>query len=84
MQVACSLALSTHHSALAKAEEARKCCEELKGAKEQLRGAHVVTSTAHDGAKTAKEEAFMFEADYVAEAERGRDEVSEFAKRSRE
>lgn len=70
LQVGSSAALLTWHSALAKAEEARKICEELEDAEERFGVALVAASKARDNAKEAKEEATKFEADYIVKAGR--------------
>lgn len=75
LHVACSAAFLRYHSALTKAEEARKCHEELEDAKELLGVAQIAANKAHDDAKTAKEEASIFQAHHVDDVGRRRDEA---------
>lgn len=77
LQAPSNVALSVQHNNLGNAGEERKCCEELEDAKERSGVAYVADSKSRDEAKTATQEVFMFEADYVAQAGRTRDEVSE-------
>lgn len=72
------------HSALVKAEEARKYREELESVEKQLEVAQIPAKKARDIAMVTKAEGLKIEANYVAEVERGRDEVDELTKQLRE
>lgn len=76
--------MSAKHSALAKTEEARRCCEGLEVAEERLEVAKIAANKARNDAKTAKEEASKFDADYIAEMGTRQEEVGGSAKHLRQ
>lgn len=81
LQVASIMMLLSHHSALARAEEARKCCEETDGANEGMKTAQIVANKTRYDARAPKEQVSKFEADYLAESEGRPDNVLEVIKR---
>lgn len=78
--IASSAVLSVQHSALAKAKEVFKCGEKLEDAEERLRVAHNATNKAREDAKMTEEDAFEYEANYIANVGRRRDKVGDFTR----
>lgn len=76
--------MSAQCSTLVKAKEARKFHKKLEDIEERLGVAQLVMSKARDSAKTAKKEASEFEAEYVTEVGRRKDEVGELSRQIRQ